>query len=704
MRRTLIGRQNFRGRGALSNPPGRFDLQQLAPVDDGWYLEDAPESIATTLEPEKAREVITTNDSPDIAFEKSINPYRGCEHACAYCVRPETPVLMADGSTRQIAKLKVGDGIYGTVRRGRYRRYARTQVLARWNVIKPAYRITLEDNTQLTVGADHRFLTRRGWKFITGTGSARRPHLTLNNKLTGTGAFSTGVLQDAEYRAGYLCGLFRGDGRLGTYGDTRPNRNVSSINTLGLPLCDHEARERAQEWLSYCCLETRKFAFVSNSSRPMQAIRADTAAGVGEIRRLTHWPETVSRGWQAGFLAGIFDAGGCCSSGALRIGNTDAQSLNQACDALRRFGFRFIVERPRRDICNPLEVVRVIGGLPEHLRFFHTMDPAITRKRDISDQALESSAKLRVVSIEPLGRAMRLVDITTGTGDYISNGVVSHNCYARPSHAYMGLSPGLDFETRLFYKENAAALLEKQLAHRSYVCKPITLGANTDPYQPVERRMRITRSILEVFVRTRHPVTVVTKGALVLRDLDLLADLARDGLAGVAVSVTSLDVELKRTLEPRAASPAARLRAVQELNAAGVPTGVLVAPVIPALTDHELEAILEAAAAAGAPWAGYVLLRLPYEVKDLFREWLAEHYPQRAAHVMSVIQNLRGGRDNDPRFGTRMRGTGPFAELLRNRFRIACRRLNLNASTRAPLSTALFRAPTLPGSQLGLGF
>jgi DNA repair photolyase len=613
---------------------------------------------------------------------------------------------MADGSTRQIAKLKVGDAIYGTVRRGRYRRYTRTQVLARWNVIKPAYRVTLEDHTQLTVGADHRFLTRRGWKFITGSGcgSTRRPHLTLNSQLMGTGAFSTGVLQDAEYRSGYLCALLRGDGTLGTYSSTGPHRNASSIRTFRWALREQEALARAQEWLSYGYLETRKFALVSSSSRPRQAIRTPTAADVSEIRRLTRWPETVSRGWQAGFLAGIFDAEGSCSSGVLRISNTDGQIINQACDALRRFGFRFAVERPRRDIGKPLEVVRLVGGLPEQLRFLHTTDPAITRKRDISGQALGSSAKLRVVSIEPLGKAMRLLDITTGTGDYISNGVVSHNCYARPGHAYMGLSPGLDFETRLFYKENAAALLEKQLAHKSYVCKPITLGANTDPYQPVERRMRITRSILEVFVRTRHPVTVVTKGALVLRDLDLLADLARDGLAGVAVSVTSLDVELKRTLEPRAASPAARLRAVQELNAAGVPTGVLVAPVIPALNDHELEAILEAAAAAGAPWAGYVLLRLPYEIKDLFREWLAEHYPQRAAHVMSVIQNLRGGRDNDPRFGTRMRGTGPFAELLRNRFRIACRRLNLNAAARAPLSTALFRAPTLPGSQLGLGF
>jgi DNA repair photolyase len=277
-------------------------------------------------------------------------------------------------------------------------------------------------------------------------------------------------------------------------------------------------------------------------------------------------------------------------------------------------------------------------------------------------------------------------------------------CYARPSHAYMGLSPGLDFETRLFYKEDAAQLLETELARPGYVCKPITVGANTDPYQPVERHKKVTRSILEVLARSRHPVTIITKSALVLRDIDLLADLAHDGLASVAVSITSLDVQLKRTLEPQAASPQARLRAVQELNAAGVPSGVLVAPVIPALTDHELEAILEQAAAAGAPWAGYVLLRLPYEIKDLFAEWLAEHYPQRAPHVMSVIRDMRAGRDNDPRFGTRMRGTGPFAELLRNRFRIACGRLGLNASSREPLSTALFQPPTLPGSQLGLGF
>jgi DNA repair photolyase len=286
---------------------------------------------------------------------------------------------------------------------------------------------------------------------------------------------------------------------------------------------------------------------------------------------------------------------------------------------------------------------------------------------------------------------------------YRGCGVGCSYCYARPSHAYLGLSPGRDFETRLFYKADAARLLEAELARPGYLCKPIMLGANTDPYQPVERRMKVTRSILEVLARTRHPVAVVTKSALVLRDLDLLADMARDGLASVAVSVTSLDAELKRKLEPRAASPAARLRTLTALSASGVPTGVLVAPVIPALNDHEVEAILEAAAAAGVRWAAYVLLRLPYEIKDLFAEWLAEHYPERAGHVMSLIRAMRGGRLNDPNFGSRMRGTGPYALLLKQRFRLAARRLNLNSAARDTLNTGLFRPPATPGSQLRLG-
>ncbi len=275
-------------------------------------------------------------------------------------------------------------------------------------------------------------------------------------------------------------------------------------------------------------------------------------------------------------------------------------------------------------------------------------------------------------------------------------------CYARPSHAYLGLSSGLDFETRLLYKADAAQRLAEELARPGYVCKPIVLGANTDPYQPIEKRLQVTRSILEVLRECRHPVSVVTKGTLILRDAELLAEMARDGLASVAVSVTTLDAELKRRLEPRAAAPQARLAVVRHLSAAGIPVSVLVAPVIPAITDHELERILEAAAAAGARTAGYVVLRLPHELGALFREWLAEHYPQRAAHVMSLVGALRGGRDNDPRFGFRMRGTGPFAELLRVRFELACKRYGIGGSGGPPLVTTLFRTPRSKQLELGV--
>jgi DNA repair photolyase len=277
-------------------------------------------------------------------------------------------------------------------------------------------------------------------------------------------------------------------------------------------------------------------------------------------------------------------------------------------------------------------------------------------------------------------------------------------CFARPSHAYLGLSPGLDFETKLFYKDDAVALLEAELAKPRYVCKPVALGINTDGYQPLEKRLEITRSILAVLTRCRHPVTIVTKSALILRDIDLLTELAEHRLVSVMLSITSLTDDVKRTLEPRAASPQARLRVVRGLAAAGVPVGVMVAPVIPAITDHEMEDILEASREAGATSASYVLLRLPHEVKILFREWLAEHYPDRAAHVMSLINQSRGGKDYDSRFGVRMRGTGPYAELLRTRFQLAARKLGFDASSnRHDLATDLFRPPSVT-PQLSLGF
>ncbi len=275
-------------------------------------------------------------------------------------------------------------------------------------------------------------------------------------------------------------------------------------------------------------------------------------------------------------------------------------------------------------------------------------------------------------------------------------------CFARPSHAYVGLSPGLDFETRLFYKQDAAQLLEKELAAHSYKCATIMLGANTDPYQPIEKTHKITRSILEVLLRCKHPVAVTTKGALVARDVDLLAALAKDGLVHVNFSIPTLNSELKRILEPRAASAAAKLKAMRVLADAGVPVGVLVAPIIPVLTEHEVEAVLEAARESGASFAGYTMLRLPWEVKDLFREWLAEHFPERAAHVMSQVRGMRGERDNDPDFGTRMKATGPVAQLMRQRFRLACRRLGFPEGHSRQLPTNLFRPPGRNHPQMSL--
>ncbi|MGH8705461.1 MAG: PA0069 family radical SAM protein, partial [Burkholderiales bacterium] len=613
---------------------------------------------------------------------------------------------MADGTTTPIADVREGDVIYGTVRQGWYRRYVRSRVFAHWSVIKPAYRITLEDGSSIVAGGDHRFLTERGWKFVTGTeqGRARRPHLTTNNKLMGTGAFANAVPKDGNYQLGYLSGMIRGDALLASYHYERPGRTSDEQHQFRLALCDDEALERAQEYLRDWQINTNEFVFqkASASRRAMHAIRTSARLDVAEIRELIEWPKAPSREWSAGFLAGIFDAEGSFSGGVLRISNTDLEIIGWLEKCLKTFGFRYALERTKLEHAKPVEVVRIVGGLREHLRFFHMVDPAITRKRDISGQAVKSEARLKVVAVEPLQKAMRLYDITTETEDFIANGVVSHNCYARPSHAYLELSPGLDFESKLFAKTNAAELLREEFSRPRYQPKPIAFGTNTDCYQPIERRYRIMRSLLEILAECEHPLTIVTKSALIERDLDLLAPMAAKNLVKAFVSITTLDRALARRLEPRAASPQRRVDTLRALAAAGVPCGVMVAPVIPALTDKSLEEVLEAAAAAGAKMAGWIMLRLPNEVRPLFKEWLAAHYPQRADHVISIVRQVRGGRENDPRFGSRMSGSGNFADLIARRFEIACRRLGLNSednhmASRGGLDLSRFQPPAGSG-------
>jgi DNA repair photolyase len=274
-------------------------------------------------------------------------------------------------------------------------------------------------------------------------------------------------------------------------------------------------------------------------------------------------------------------------------------------------------------------------------------------------------------------------------------------CFARPTHAYLGMSPGLDFESKLLVKPDAPELLEKELAAPGYEPKMIAIGTNTDPYQPIERDMKIMRGILEVLERAGHPVGIVTKSALVVRDIDILARMAERNLAKVAISVTTLDAKLARTMEPRAPTPGRRLEALRRLSAAGIPTTVMVAPVVPAVTDSEMERILEAAATAGVKSAGYVLLRLPLEVRDLFREWLEANYPDRVEHVFKLIRSMRGGKDYDSTWGKRQTGTGPYAWMLGRRFEIACERLGLN-KTKRPLTTEHFEPPFKRAKQLDL--
>ena len=274
-------------------------------------------------------------------------------------------------------------------------------------------------------------------------------------------------------------------------------------------------------------------------------------------------------------------------------------------------------------------------------------------------------------------------------------------CFARPTHAFMGLSSGLDFETKLFAKPDAAGLLERELSAPSYKPRTIAIGTNTDPYQPIERSRMIMRSVLEVLARTNHPVGIVTKSHLVTRDIDLLAPMAEKQLVKVAISITTSDGSLARTMEPRASSPARRFAAIKELAAAGISVTVMTAPIIPAINDAELEGLLDHARQLGAREAGYVLLRLPLEVRDLFREWLLRHYPDRLRHVMSLVQSCRDGKDNDSTWGRRMTGTGPYAQLIARRFEVACARLGF-PRTRAKLRTDLFEKPLLAGAQLSL--
>jgi DNA repair photolyase len=615
--------------------------ERKEPVD--LPLFDAPATVRTFDTPEfrgitfyevEAKSILNrVPPASRLGFEWTINVYRGCTHSCTYCLSGETPILMADGHTRRLADVQVGDAIYGTARVGSYRRYVITRVLDHWSTVKPGYRLTLEDGTEFIASGDHRFLTDRGWKHVTGSkqGPLRRPHLTLGTRLLGTGKFVPAAEGGPEYRRGYLCGLIRGDGDLGSYSYQRPGRTNGNVHRFRLALTDLEPLHRARTYLSELGVNTQEFVFVEALSgrKQIHAIRNQTRSGVAAIQQIIAWPQTASAEWSKGFLAGIFDAEGTCRNrGALTIANTDPSIIGHITSSLRRFGFTFHIQtRPQGN--KPLTLLWLLGGLSERLRFFHMFDPAITRKRMITGLAINGGAR-RVVSIEPLGVELPLHDLTTGTGDFIANGCVSHNCFARPSHTYLNMGAGEDFERKIVVKVNAPEVLRRELRKRSWKGAHVAMGTNTDPYQRCEGRYRLTRGVLEVMRDYANPCSILTKSPLLLRDLDLFTELVDSAGFTANLSIGTLDEEVWKRSEPGTPHPRARMDAVKRLNSAGVPTGVLVAPILPGISDspEQLREVVRAAADAGASHVSPITLHLRPGVKEEFMPWLEREYPE----------------------------------------------------------------------------
>ncbi len=613
---------------------GADEQARLPGYRDGAIVRrfDAPEALDTRFYEIRARSALNrVPEASAVPFRWTINPYRGCSHACAYCLHGDTPILMGDGRPRRMADLQVGDEIYGTVRDGDDRRYVRTTVLDRWSSIKAAYRVTLEDGTQLVASGDHRFLARRGWKHVAGDdqGAGRRPHLTGNDVLLGTGAFASTPAASAGYRRGYVCGSVRADGHIGSHRHEHEDRGGASAHRFRRALADVEARARADAFLCDEGLAAGRLAFsaAAETHRATIAIPASARAEVGAIGALIRWPLDPSEDWCRGYLAGVFDAQGSCDRGILRIGGTGVAIVAWILSSLDRLGFRHHVED--RGPANGPRTVRLLGGLEERLRFLHLVDPAITRRRDIQGTALEAAGSRRVATVEPLGVAMRLHDITTGTGDFIADGIVSHNCFARPTHKYLDFDAGRDFEREIVVKVNVPEVLRAELRRPSWKGEHVAMGTNTDPYQWVEGRYRLMPGIWEALRDARNPCSVLTKSPLLLRDLALLREIAAVTDVSASFSVPTLDEKAWRASEPHSPHPRARLEAVGELNRAGIPCGILVAPLMPGINDapEQVERILELAAENGATGVSGIALHLRGDVRTVFMDWLRSYRP-----------------------------------------------------------------------------
>lgn len=595
---------------------------------------DAPEALDMRFYEVRAKSVLNrVPEKSKMPFRWTINPYRGCSHACVYCLDGDTRIQMADGRQRALRDIRVGDRVYGTIRRGRYRRYVETTVVAHWKTRKPAFQILLADGTSIVASGDHRFLTGRGWKFVTGrtSGRSRRPHLTENDSLLGIGDVGPTPHESAEYRRGYLTGMIRGDGHVGSYCYEREGRpNGARVHRFRLALTDGEPLVRSRAYLDAVDVPTDHFLFAAAApgQKRAYAIRTSRRAAVAAIATEVAWPASPTSEWERGFVAGIFDAEGSYSRGILRISNTDEEMLRTTMVALEHAGFSAVVEAPSG---RGATSIRVRGGLREHVRFFQFFDPATTRKRVFAGQAHKSAADLRIVAVAPLDGERPLYDITTGTGDFIANGVVSHNCFARPTHTYLDFNAGRDFEREIVVKINAPEAARAELSRPRWKREHVAMGTNTDPYQWVESKYRLMPGIWEALRDSDTPCSILTKSPLLLRDADLMVEIAERGTPVYAdLSIPTWDERAWRATEPHTPSPKARMEAVAELNRRGIPTGILVAPLIPGINDapHQLAPLLEAAAEAGAVQIGGIGLHLRGQVRDVFMDWLRSARPE----------------------------------------------------------------------------
>ncbi len=555
---------------------------------------DTPEFAGMTFHEVTSRSALNkVPDASRMPFRWTVNPYRGCSMACVYCLAGDTPILMADGRPKPLAEVRVGDEVYGTCRVGLSRQYVVTTVSAHWQTTKRAFRITLADGTRIVASADHRFLTERGWKHVTGKmhGAERRPYLTTGNSLLGFGCMADPPKIDADYRRGYLTGMIRGDAS------------------------DAEALDRSRCYLDQLGVATTTFRF-NEATQKHAAITAHIA-----------WPKEASDSWRRGFLAGIFDAEGSHSHGVLRIANTDDEIIGQTSQAMTALAVPHVIAKTKAP--NGLRNVQVTGGLSQRMRFLQMVDPAITRKRDLVGFSVECRTPLDIVAIEDLGLEIPMFDITTGTGDFIANGVISHNCFARKTHEYLDLDSGADFDSQVVVKTNVGEVLRRELRRPSWAGEHVAMGTNVDCYQRVEGRYRLMREVIPALTEAANPFSILTKGALILRDLDLLVAAAEVTDVSAALSVGSVDRDIRHRVEPGAPPPARRLEVVRRLTDAGIPTGVLMAPVLPFLTDsdEQLEETVAAIAASGATHVSPIVLHLRPGAREWWQAWLRRERP-----------------------------------------------------------------------------